>query len=180
MVVGTGRGDKGAQLRDVTKIEGTKWEPSPACSARGSCGCKVILAPWLGGDSRWNQWPSMGQKLARPGLPASHSSHPPTPPHQDPCPLPPHCQCHLVHQLYPALHPAQQCCAGRRGPHPSGLHEEPGDGSPSNWFGTPTPLWGPNSVVPSMWPEASESLKVSGGLELATAILNSAAVAEAS
>lgn len=76
MVVGTGRGDEGAQLRDVTKIEGTKWEPSPACSARGSCGCKVILAPWLGGDSRWSQRPSMGQKLARPGLPASHSSPP--------------------------------------------------------------------------------------------------------
>lgn len=135
-----GTSDVGAQLGDVTKAEGTKWEPSPARSARGLCGCKVILAPWLGGESKWNQWPSMGQKLARPGLPASHSSRPPTPPHQDPCPLPPHCQRHLVHQLYPALHPAQQCCAGRRGPHPSGLHEEPGDGSPFSWFGTPTPL----------------------------------------
>lgn len=37
--------------------------------------------------------------------------------HQDPCPMSPHRQCHLVHQLHLAVHPAQQCCPGCRGPH---------------------------------------------------------------
>lgn len=119
----------GKGLRPQKQQEG--WGgPALACSARGPFRCRF-------------QGLSALQRLERPECPRAHSSPGPlTVPLQDPCPVSPHCQCHLVHQLHPALHPAQQCRPGCRGPHPGRVCEESGDGgSPLSTSLAPLPTW---------------------------------------